>query len=730
MIRLDGIPRPEDAPEPGACVRTEPIEDGVVRLVLDPPHRKIAVLDAPLLADLDTALSDLEANPPRGLVLAGRRPDQFAAGADVHAIRAIVDPQVLRRLVVEIHGLFQRLAALPCRKVAAVGGPVPGGAYELALTCDFIVACDDARTRIGLPETMLGIIPAWGGSHRLPSRVGVPTALQAILTGRLYAPKQALKLGMVDRLTKPEYLQRVAADVAAKRQNPRRRKRGWKSYLIDRNPLAGMLIARGARRQVMAKTRGNYPAPLRAIDLVTDAVGKLPGEMAEREAAVAADLATGSVAKNLIQVFLASEEAKKSGRPVSREQPLPKIERAAVIGGGVMGGAIAGLMADRGVSTRLVDLSREVLDKAVVEHRQEVTKRGRKRRTPRHETDAAIDRLEVGVSMSGLSRAQFVIEAVAEKLDVKRKVLGAVAERVSEDAVLATNTSSLSVDTLAAELPQPERVVGMHFFNPARKMPLVEVVRGRKTDEHVVRRTAALALALGKTPVVVRDVPGFLVNRVLGPYLDEAVRLFEEGADWEAVDESLLDFGMPMGPFALLDEVGFDIAVHAAESLHAGYGVRMTPSETLQKWVAEGRLGKKTGRGFYVHQGGKRTADPALKSLSRPATPPPKDEILDRLVLSMVNEAVRCLEERVVDGPVALDLAMVFGTGFAPFRGGVLRYADHRGLADVVARLEYFAQSPTISARAGGSKKFTPAESLQRHAKAGTRFHDAGPAPA
>lgn len=740
MLDLSGLPVPEGAPPEGSCVRVERPEPGVAVVVLDPPHRpKLAVLDLPVMRDLAAVLdglaseSDLEA-----IVFTGREPLSFAGGADVEAIAGIEDASMATRLARLGQQVFDKVEGLGrhasggLRTVAAVGGPVPGGACELSLACDRIVLADDPRTRIGLPETKLGILPGWGGCQRLPRRIGVPGALGAILAGKLYPPRKALELGIVDRIVAPERLVPVAIDVALGRRSCKRRARGAKLWLVDKNPLAAAVIARQSREQVLSATRGRpfYPGPLEAAKLVVAAPRTSLQAGLEAEARALGELAVSPTCKSLVSLFFRSEEAKKLGRLPSGERAR-RVERGAVVGAGVMGGAIASLMAERGMRTRLIDLARPAVDAALVAHQREIARKQKRRRLQRHEAAAALDRLRAGTALEGLGRCELAVEAVAERLDVKGKVLAAIADAAGPDAILATNTSSLSVDAMANELPGPERVVGVHFFNPVRKMPLVEIVRGAATDDEVVARACRFALDLGKTPVVTKDVAGFLVNRLLGPYLDEAVRLYEAGADPRVVDDIALDFGMPMGPFELLDEVGLDIAAHAAVSLHEAYGVRMTPSRVLAELVDAGELGKKTGLGLYRWSKDKKgrprrgELNPRLRLVREGATPAP-DVVTDRLVLSMVNEAARCLEEEVVAGPAELDLATVFGMGFAPFRGGLLRYADARGTADVRDALARLVDDAAVSGREGGREKFTPAALLEDRARAGRAFH-AGP---
>ena len=658
------LPMPENAPPPGQCVRIERPEPGLAVLVLDPPHRKIAVFDAPLLRDLDLAIAELEKDSSlRGLVITGREPLSFAAGADVEAIAGLADVAVAKEIVLQVHALFLRIETIRARKVAAVGGPVPGGAFEICLCCDAIVLADDDKTRIGLPETMLGILPGWGGTHRLPERAGLPSALDAILTGRLYPARKALKAGLVDRLAAPENLRRVACEIAMGRAANPRRDRGWKRWLVDRNPLARAVIANQARKSVLAKTRGKYPAPLAALELAVKAPGRSREDAARLEADAISTLITGPVCKNLVAIFFASEAAKKMGRGAEGASSIA-ITRAAVIGGGVMGGAIASSLAERGVEARLVDLELKAVDAALLAHRKDVAKSLKRRRIRPHQADGAIDRLAGSTELAGLRRAQIVIEAVAERMDVKQQVFAALAAQTSADCILATNTSSLSVSEIARTVPHPERVVGMHFFNPVKKMPLVEVVKGEATSDAAVLAVAALALRLGKTPVIVKDVAGFLVNRLLGPYLDEAVRLFAEGADPARLDRVMLEFGMPMGPLRLLDEVGLDIAAHASASLHVAYGARMAPCAAVGALSGPDRRGVKTGRGFYVHpprgKGKPRLAeDLASFQTGTSARGFSDQELSDRMLLSMANEAARCLDEGVVESSQMLNLATV-----------------------------------------------------------------------
>lgn len=723
---LESMPTPEGAPGPGGCVRLERPEPGLAVLVIDPPHRKLAVFDRPLMRDLAAALDELARDSGlKALVVTGKSPTAFVAGADIDVIEAIDDAQRATALARFGQQLFQRLADLRAFKVAAVGGPVPGGAFELSLCCDRIVLAEHPSSRIGLPETQLGILPGWGGCQRLPRRVGTPAALEAILTGKLYVARQALKLGLVDRLAAPENLRRVACDIALRRTSCARRERGVWSVLVDRNPLARAIVASQARKGVMAKTRGRYPAPLAALELVVAAPTTALATGLEREAQALGKLAVTPVCKSLISIFRGTEDAKKLGRlPGGGEART--IARAGVIGGGVMGGAMASLMAERGVDTRLADLARKAVDSALVEHARAIQGSLRKRRLQPHEANAALDRLEGSTSLDGFARSGLVVEAVAEKLEIKRSVFATLAKQVAPDAILASNTSSLSIDAIAEGLPHPERVVGMHFFNPVRLMPLVEIVRGAHTSDETVAATAKLALRLGKTPVVVRDVAGFLVNRVLGPYLDEAVRLYELGVAPQTIERAALDFGLPMGPLELLDEVGLDIAAHAAQSLESAYGERMKSSRLVAQLVAVGLKGKKSGAGFFLYTNDPKSGrprkgefNPRVAEAARPhgASTLTFDDVRDRLGLALVNESALCLQEQVVASERELDLATVFGMGFPPFHGGAMRYVALRGAREIVERLRRLSDAPDVRSRDGARQRFEPCSLLIERAK-------------
>ncbi len=705
--------------------RVEPQQGGIVHLVMDDPARRVNVLDEAAIADLERVLGEIERmSDLRGLVVRSGKEGSFVAGADVQAIGALTDRAAVHALVTRAHAAFGRLAALPCPTVAAIDGVCLGGGTELALACDSRVASEEERTQIGLPETLLGIFPGFGGSSRLPRLIGLSAALDLILTGRALDARRAEKMGLIARAVPAAWLidhaHRRLAELERRPRAARRdtlRARGAMQWLMDGTPFGRAFVFNRARAMTQGRTGGHYPAPLAALSVIEHGLARSLDESLALEANWVSDLVVGPVCKNLVRIFLLSERAKKDAVSTDPSLKPAQVRGLALVGAGVMGGGIAELVSRGGIEVRVRDVRPESLTKALQTVRGLIEERGKRRRMPARERDAQMARILPTLELTGLKRADVAIEAVVEDLDVKRRVFAELEVRMRPDAVLATNTSSLSVSALADGLERPERFLGFHFFNPVHRMPLVEVVRGAKTGDAALVTAVALARRMGKTPVVVRDAPGFVVNRILMPYLREGMHLLEEGYALVAIDAAMRRFGMPMGPFEVLDEVGLDVAQKAAGVLSKAFPDRMTISPALEKLVAAGRLGKKSGRGFYRHRGRKREADPALRELlglTRTRQAPSPEALAERMVLGMINEAARCLEEEVVADAGMLDLAMIFGAGFPPFRGGPLRHADTLGLAKVESRLN--------ALRAERGERFKPAALLAKLAAAGETF--------
>ncbi len=705
--------------------RVERRSSGIAHLVMDHPARKLNVLDADAIASLEAALNDLEASTPPGLLVLSGKPGSFIAGADLDAIAGITDPGLVRTLVRRGQAAFGRLAALACAKVAAIDGVCLGGGTELALACDSRVASEEPRTQIGLPEVMLGIFPAWGGTTRLPRLVGLPAALDLILTGRTLDARRAEKLGLVARAVPAAWLvesaERHLAQVArrpARRRRDRYRARSLAEWFLDATAPGRAIVLSQARRNVLARTGGKYPAPLAVLRVLEQTYGRAEAHGLDAEADAVAPLVTGPVCKNLVRIFRLSEDAKRANVVADPGVKPAAVRRMALVGAGVMGAGIAELASRQGITVRMREVNAEALQKGLQVIRGVIDERNRRKRAPAREADAQMARVRPTLDLTGMAHADFALEAVLEDLDVKRRVFAELEVRVPAEALLATNTSSLSVDALASGLLHPGRFVGFHFFNPVHRMPLVEVVRGVRTSDAALVTAVALARRLGKTPVVVRDSPGFVVNRVLMPYLREALHLLEEGYAVADLDAAMRAFGMPMGPFEVVDEVGLDVAHKVAGVLATAFPERMQPSPALEKLLAAGRLGRKNGRGFYRHRGRERVPDRAVRGLLGLATgrrTHAGEALAERMVLAMINEGARCVEEGVVAGADQVDLAMVFGAGFPPWRGGLLRHADSFGLERVVDRLRAlraekgprFEPCALLVTRAAGEEKLT-----------------------
>jgi 3-hydroxyacyl-CoA dehydrogenase/enoyl-CoA hydratase/3-hydroxybutyryl-CoA epimerase len=716
----------EDSPEGASgAFRLEVGEDGLAVLTFDLPGEKVNKFTREVLAELSTLLVRLSREPrARALLIRSGKPDVFIAGADVREFTR-ARPEEAAEGARRGQAIFEQLAHLPYPTVAAINGACLGGGTELALACDHRLMSDSPKAKIGLPEVRLGLFPAWGGSTRLPRLVGLPAALDLILTGKQLDARRARKIGLVDEAVPAPIFDRYAIDFSRSKAGtakPRDRRKALKpaEWALEGNPFGRKLVFQKAREKVLEETGGHYPAPLEALAAMEESYGKSVEEGLEAEARHIGRVFGGEVQKNLLRIFFSTEEVKKETGVEDRGVRPRPVRRVGVLGAGLMGGGIAQLAADKGLPVRMKDVDPSALAKGFGAAASLWKALVQKRRMKPREMESKMALISGTLEYTGFARCEVTIEAVVEKLGVKRSVLAEWEGVVPDSAIFASNTSTLPISEIAAGARLPRRVVGMHFFNPVHRMPLVEVIRGRHTDEETVATIFALAKTLGKTPVVVSDSPGFLVNRILAPYLSESVRLVREGCPIEQVDGVMTAFGMPVGPLALLDDIGLDVAVKAAEVLQAAFPERMPPSGN-EALVAAGRLGRKSGRGFYGYEGGKRgepsrEAYTALGVEPSKTTPIPPETIEARLVLPMINEAAFCLEERVVARPEKLDLAMIFGTGFPPFRGGLLRYADSLGLGRVAGRLE------ELAAKVGA--RFAPAESLRRLAREGRGFYD------
>ena len=596
--------------------------------------------------------------------------------------------------------------------MAAIHGAALGGGGEISLACDYRIASSGRVTKIGLPETKLGLLPAWGGATRLPRLIGLSKALDFILAGKIVASRQALKLGMIDEIVPVEHL--IAAAVKKVCAGKARRPKHW----LVNNPLVTSAIVLRLRPQLLKKTRGHYPATSKAFEVMTRGIGKsIPDSLAlEREGIL--ELFQNEACRNLLRVFFLQERAKKLSPARLETKP---VAHTAVIGAGVMGAGIAQWLSAKNLPVILRDTNPEQIARGLnnIVH---IYQDGIKRRVfTAHEARAGLDKIFPAPAEVPLRHADIVIEAAVEDLELKKKIFGRLDELASEETILATNTSSLPISELAASTRLPARVVGLHFFNPVQRMQLVEIIRACQTSPEILQRTVKFAQQIGKLPVVVKDSPGFLVNRILMPYLVEAGNLFENGASIESLDGAMLDFGMPMGPMRLMDEVGLDVSLHVAKTLAANFSDRMKIPDCLPKMVAAGLLGRTSGRGFFLHGKSEEVKlNPQVSTFvsGENAHAVSREKLQERMVLLMVNEAARCLEEQIVEGPAEVDFGMIMGTGFAPFRGGPLRYVDLLGADKIVKAMENLADH--------GAPHFEPNNLMNAMAAEGGKFYPKG----
>lgn len=679
---------------------TRTLADGVVTLTFDRAGSSANLFDTATLRELDTHLAAIEAIPAlRGVVLLSAKHSVFIAGADLKEVSSFAEAGMTDFIVLG-QEVFSRLARMKAPTVAAIHGACVGGGYEVALACRYRVASDHRSTKIGLPETRLGIIPAWGGSTRLPRLIGVGKALDIILGGKTPDARKAKKLGMVDEVVPREHLHEAALRHIAGAQ-PAHAAGGV------RVALESLIAPRIAGRKMRAATRGHYPALEAALRVVSKARCSSTGDSLRREREAIASLAPGPECRNLMRLFFLTEKAKKSPAGDSG----PGIASVAVIGAGVMGSGIAQWCASKGLHVLLRDIDAGKVAAGMARIRKLVA--GNRSFSPVEARDI-IDRVTPSATPVPLSPYPLVIEAAVERMDLKKRVFADLETYAGADTLLATNTSALSITEIGAALKHPARLVGIHFFNPVHRMALVEVVAGKDTSPEAIAAAAAFVRKIGKLPVIVKDSPGFVVNRILMPYLIEAARFFDQGADPREIDEAMLDFGMPMGPLRLIDEVGLDVAEDVAATLAGAFGERLSPPASLAGMLKAGLTGRKVGKGFYVYSG-KGEPSPnaaALKFRSGNADAGlTREDMRKRMASLMVNEAARCLEEGVAGSADDIDFAMVMGTGFAPFKGGPLRYADARGLRTLAEEMRI----------RGG--RYAPCALLARLADKGGRFH-------
>jgi 3-hydroxyacyl-CoA dehydrogenase/enoyl-CoA hydratase/3-hydroxybutyryl-CoA epimerase len=676
------------------------VQNGVGWLELDLPGEPLNKITPGVRKELETVLDRVASDADiRAVVLISRKPDSFIAGADIDEFLGLRSRDEAHSLVRTGQALINRLETLGKPVVAAIHGVCLGGGLEAALACTYRIATDHPKTQIGLPEVQLGIIPAAGGCQRLPRLIGARAALDMILAGKRVRARRAYRLGIVDELVHPAILDQVARGAAQKLAGgwrPKRRQISLSQLALDRNPLGRRVVYTAARKQISKRTGGHYPAPAAALRAVEHGLNHGIEAGLDIEASLFAELALGDVSRNLVRIFFATAALKKDwGVDGAPPQPKP-VASLGVIGAGFMGASIGGVgVTQAGVNVRFRDTTLESVGRGLRASNRILRERLKRRHIDKYEHRRLSRLLSGGTGWVGFGRADVVIEAVFEDLDVKREALRDVEQHVREDCIIASNTSTIQISRIAEVLDHPERMLGMHFFSPVEKMPLLEVIVTERTASWATATAVALGREMGKTVIVVKDEPGFWVNRILTPYLMEAVRLLDEGVTIEAIDKCMTRFGFPVGPIALLDEVGLDVAQKASAVMFEAFGDRMSPTESLSRMMEDGRLGRKNGHGFFVYEGGKRRdVDQSAYEIigAVPDSDVPKEDIHARLVFAMLNEAVRALDEEVVHAPRHGDIGAVFGIGFPPFRGGPLRYVSTLGAGHVVEILEELAR--------------------------------------
>lgn len=711
-------------------------EGGLAVIRFDDPHRSANLLTEEVMEGLAAILGQVEDQARRGsltgVVVESGKTDHFILGADVQAISAIEDPDTGVDAARFGQRIFLRLERLPVPTVAAIHGACVGGGTELALACTYRLVSDDPGTRVGLPEVQLGILPAWGGTTRLPRLLGLGSALELLLTGRLVDGERAVALGLAEkRLPAQGFTEAVRGFLRGVVRSGGVRtgaRRGLSRRLLEDTAPGRRVILASAARRVRKATGEHMPAPLRILEVIRRSSGSSVERALEIEARAAGELLASRTSKHLIHVFGLRERARKGEGDVARppgaqhrREQVGRLEVLGVLGAGLMGSGLAQLAAFRGLRVRMRDPDPDALADGLRRAASLTDAAVERGRLSRGDGDRAVARISGDLDFSGFAPLDVVLEAVDERLQVKREALAEVEGQVSPDTLLATNTSSLQVERLARALERPHRFCGMHFFHPPHRVPLVEVVRARETTQETIEVACALVRRLGKLPIVVGDGPGFVVNRILGQYFNEATLLLGEGLQIGMVDRTMHAFGLNSGPFRQMDELGLDLVGQVEVALRDGLTPRFKPSGVLERLLAQGRVGRDLGLGFYRWEDGEaRDPDPELHAILGMANPPrrsPLDptDVRARLILVMINEAAHLLEEGVVQSPGDVDLAMIMAGGFPPFRGGLLRFADEIHPRSLVERLERLQENLGPS--------YAPAPLLRRLAREDRGFY-------
>ncbi|MCV2885599.1 fatty acid oxidation complex subunit alpha FadJ [Aestuariibacter sp. AA17] len=695
-------------------------DDGIAILTMDVPGETMNTLKIEFAEQIAAMLDEIEANKQiKGVVLVSGKDSSFVAGADISMLAACQSANDAETIAKGGQDIFQRIEDMSIPFVAAIHGPALGGGLELALACHYRVCTDDAKTQLGLPEVQLGLLPGSGGTQRLPRLIGIQQAMKMMLTGAPVRPKQAKKYGIVDEMVPKSILLDVAIKLANKKaRKPSGPNRNLQDKLLEGTGFGRNILFKQARKQTLAKTQGNYPAPLKIIDCIEAGVNKGFKQGLQVEARNFGQLVMTPESKQLRNIFFATTEMKKE-TGVEGVEP-GKLEKVGVLGGGLMGGGIAFVTATKaGLPARIKDVRHEGIANAMKYSYDLLIKKVKRRFMMKSQMQKQMALLTGSLDYSGFSDADVVIEAVFEDVKLKQQMVADVESHCNEATIFASNTSSIPIHKIAAEAQRPENVIGLHYFSPVDKMPLAEVIAHEKTSDKTISTTVELARKQGKTPIVVKDGAGFYVNRILAPYMNEAANVLLAGEPIEHIDKSLVKFGFPVGPVKLLDEVGIDVGTKIIPILMDQFGDRFKSADAFDKVLADDRKGKKNKRGFYSYDGKKpgKEVDESIYSLLNvtPAKKLSSEELAERCVMMMLNEAAMCLEEGVIRSPRDGDIGAIFGIGFPPFLGGPFRYMDTLGAKHVVARLNHY--SATLG------DKFTPAKILVEMSENDGKFY-------
>lgn len=692
-------------------------EQNIAWLAIDVPNEKMNTLQAAFADEMKEIFAQLkDTSGVKGMIIHSLKPDNFVAGADVRMLEACTTASEAEALAKQGQELFQQLSDLPYPVVAAIHGPCLGGGLELALACDYRVCTDSDKTRLGLPEVQLGLLPGSGGTQRLPRLIGLLPSLDLILTGKQLRAKKAKKLGVVDACVPETILLDVAKQLIEKGKNKGKKKQSTKEKLMSGSGLGRKFVFEQAAKKTNEKTRGNYPATVAILEVIQHGLEKGFAQGQELEAKRFGELVMSSESKALRSIFFATTEMKKEN---GAEAEPAAVNRVGVLGGGLMGAGISHVsVAKAKVPVRIKDVSNDGVLNALNYNYKLFEKQRKRRIISKAGLQSKMLQLSGGIDFTSFNHIDVVIEAVFEDLDLKQTMVADIEANAKPDTIFATNTSSLPIHKIAEKAERPENIVGLHYFSPVEKMPLVEVIPHETTSEATISTVVALAKKQGKTPIVVKDKAGFYVNRILAPYMNEAAHILLANEPIEQLDGALLDFGFPVGPITLLDEVGVDIGAKIMPILVNELGERFKGPDVFDTLLNDGRKGRKSGKGFYTYKGKKKEVDKSVYKLLN-LTPESKlsdNDIALRCVLPMLNEAVRCLDDGIIRSPRDGDIGAIFGIGFPPFLGGPFRYMDQFGLKELVEKMNEFASKY--------GDRYAPCDGLLTRAGEGRNFYD------